>query len=352
MIERLDPDGRLRFPRADNIPNVGNLRHVEPIDVDTGGAFRPDWRMQDPGRDPTEPYGGESSSTGNDHGWSNCTMVAAALAFAFAANDKSGPQGGDMRHHQDDMSGGTDLYDADVAFNRMGQNLDVLTGGGWSQLKSKRAEGRAIVIQGEGNVPGSESFDGGHACCISPETHSDGRWLFGDPLADGWQWVSESSIRDWAENLSSGIYFAATKVGPPPTGGTTPPPTSGEDTVQTFFVPTTPHLVSVKTDAWLYQNSALESNPNNIQIDPGRDMPYVGKTGDAYIVAYVKSDGTRTDDSYWVKHADVSGTKPDPAAGGTPVPCPECPECPDTDTAVGEAIAQRDAVWMAHLTPD
>jgi hypothetical protein len=342
---------RIKFPRPDRIPDERNLRHVPPID--TGGAFRPDWRMQDPAKDPKEPYGSESSGTGNDHAWSNCTMVAAALAFAFATGDKSGPYGGDMRHHQSDMSGGTDLYDADEAFNNMGQNLDVRTGNGWSDLKAKRNEGRAIVIQGEGNVPGSESFDGGHACCISPETHSDGRWLFGDPLADGWQWVSESSIKDWADNLSSGIYFAATKVGPPPT--TTPPPTTGGDTMQTFFVPTSPQLATVKKDAWLYQNSALESNANNIQIDPGRDMPYVGKTGDAYIVAYVKSDGTRTDDAYWVKLADVTGTKPDPnATGDCPdcPECPECPECPDIDTEVGNAIAARDAAWTAHLTPD
>jgi hypothetical protein len=122
--------------------------------------------------------------------------------------------------------------------------------------------------------------------------------------------------------------------------------------MQTFFVPTSPQLASVKKGAWLYQNSALESNANNIQIDPGRDMPYVGKTGDAYIVAYVKSDGTRTDDAYWVKLADVTGTKPDPNATGDCPDCPECPECPDIDTEVGNAIAARDAAWTAHLTPD
>jgi hypothetical protein len=343
---------RMRLPRPDRIPDERNLRHVEPID--TGAAFRPDWRMQDPSKDPKEPYGSESSGTGNDHAWSNCTMTAAALAYSYATQDSSGPWGGDLRHHQDDMSGGTDLYDADTAFHRYGnQDLTIRTGAGWSALKTARNEGRAIIVQGEGNVPGSESFDGGHACCIGLETHSDGRWLFGDPLADGWQWVSESSIRDWAENLSSGIYFAQTKAVPKPPPTTTPPPEG--DIMQTFFVPTSPQLASVKKGAWLYQNSGLDSNPNNIQIDPGRDMPYVGKTGDAYIVAYVKSDGTRTDDAYWVKLADVTGTKPDPnATGDCPdcPECPECPECPDIDTEVGAAIAERDAAWVAHLTPD
>jgi len=211
-------------PRPDRIPSAANLRHVEPID--TGGGFRPDWRMQDPSRDPKEPYGGESSGTGNDHGWSNCTMVSAALAYAYHVQDKTGPQGGDMRHNQDDQSGGTDLYDAKEAWDRYGgQKLTIKTGAGWSAVKTAHNEGRAIIIQGEGNVPGSESFDGSHACCIGTETHSDGRWLWGDPLADGWQWVKPSDIETWAKRLSSSIYFAVSKAQPkteePPT---TPPP--------------------------------------------------------------------------------------------------------------------------------
>ena len=218
----LDREGRprLRLPRPDRIPNASNEREVPPID--TGGAFRPDWRKQNPASDPKEPYGGESASTGEEHGWSGCTMTAAALAYAYARGDASGPWGGDFRHHQSDLTGGTDLVDADEAFHNYGnENLDIRTGNGWADLKAKRAEGRAVVIQGEGNVPGTESFDGGHACCIGLETNSDGKWLWGDPLASGWQWVTESSIRDWAENLSSGIYFAVTKVAPKnaPSGG-------------------------------------------------------------------------------------------------------------------------------------
>jgi hypothetical protein len=339
---RTTDEHRMRLPRPDRIPDAGNERTVP--EIDTGGAFRPDWRKQNPSSDPTEPYGSESGSTGEDHGWSNCTMTAAALAYAYATGDQSGPWGGDMRHHQDDLSGGTDLYDADTAFNRLGQNLDVLIGSGWSVLKSKRAEGRAVIVQGEGNVPGSESFDGGHACCIGLETASDGKWLWGDPLASGWQWVTESSIRDWCENLSSGIYFAVTKVAPVPPP-TTPPP-SEDETVRTFFVPLEPMLATVKTGAWLYTNSALDSDPGNIQVSPGRDMPYVGKTADSYIVAYVNSSGARSDDSYWVKLADVSGTKPDPTCGDDE----PCPECPDPADAISEAVAARDQEWVDSLT--
>ena len=218
-------------PRPDRIPGIGNLRHVEPID--TGGTFRPDWRMQDPSRDPKEPYGSESSGTGTDHGWSNCTMCSAALVYAYHVQDKSGPQAGDMRHNQDDLSGGTDLYDARTAWDRYGnQTLTIKTGSGWGAVKTAHNEQRAILIQGEGNVPGSESFDGSHACVIGIETHSDGRWLFGDPLADGWQWVKPSDIEKWAKALSSSIYFAVSKplsVPPEPEPEPEPEKPSGPD---------------------------------------------------------------------------------------------------------------------------
>lgn len=205
-------------PRPDRIPS----HSVEVEEIDTGGAFRADWRMQDPAVDPKEPNGGESSSVGNEHGWANCTMCSAALAYSYQVQDKSGPYPGEFRHKQSDLSGGTDLYDARDAWKAYGnQTLTIKTGAGWGAVQTAHKEGRAVIIQGEGNVPGSESFDGGHACVIAPETHSDGRWLFGDPLATGWQWVSESSIKTWAQNLSSSIYFAVSKI---PAASTPPPP--------------------------------------------------------------------------------------------------------------------------------
>lgn len=189
-------------------------------ELDTGGGFRASWRQQDPGKDPKEPYGGESSSAGNDHGWSNCTMTSAALALAYQQPQGSkAPWGGDMRHSQGDLSGGTDLYDARDAWADYGETLSIKSGAGWSAVKTAHNEGRAIVIQGTGNVPGSESFDGGHACAIAPETHSDGRWLFGDPLATGWQWIEPSAIESWAERWQSSVAFAVGEKPPPP-----PPP--------------------------------------------------------------------------------------------------------------------------------
>lgn len=200
-------------PLPDNIP----FRTVEVAPIDTGGAFRPDWRMQDPSRDPKEPHGNESSGTGNDHGWANCTMVSAALVYAYHVQDKTGPQGGDMRHNQGDLSGGTDLYDAETAWRNYGnQDLAIKTGQGWGEVKKCHNDGRAILIQGTGNVPGTESYDGAHACAIGPETNADGKWLWGDPLATGWQWVNPSAIQEWAQRFHSSVAFAVSKAPPKP----------------------------------------------------------------------------------------------------------------------------------------
>jgi len=209
--------GLRKLSPRDRKPTRANQSNV-PV-IDTGASFRPDWRKQNPSSDPKEPYGSESGSAGEEHGWGNCTMVSAALAYAYHVKDKSGPHGGDMRHNQSDLSGGTDLYDARTAWDNFGnQSLTIKSGQGWSAVKAAHNEKRAIIIQGEGNVPGTESFDGGHACIIGIETNSEGKWLWGDPLASGWQWVSPGSIEDWAKRLSSGVLFAVSKVveNPPP----------------------------------------------------------------------------------------------------------------------------------------
>lgn len=207
MVDRWSDRERergVRLPFLDKIPRF--TYDVEK--ADTGGVFRPDWREQDPAKDPREPLGGESSAAGTDHGWSNCTMTSAALALAYELGDASGPWGGDMRHNQGDMSGGTDLYDARQAWAAYGKTLTIRNGAGWSEVEEAHAEGRPIVIQGEGNVPGSEAFDGGHACVIGTETNSAGLWLFGDPLASGWQWASSRDVREWAQALDYDVFFA------------------------------------------------------------------------------------------------------------------------------------------------
>jgi hypothetical protein len=206
LIRRVTPRNRREAPDARHTRTVPRL--------DTGGAYRPAHRPQDPAKDPHEPYGSESSSTGSDHGWSGCTMSSGADAIAYVTGGELAPWGGDMRHRQDDLNGGTDLYDLRAAFESYGQRLTIRTGAGWSAVKTAHDEGRAIVIQGTGEVPGTGSFDGGHACCIGLETDSSGRWLFGDPLASGWQWIEPGAIKSWAERWEPGVAFAVTDLGP------------------------------------------------------------------------------------------------------------------------------------------
>jgi hypothetical protein len=190
---------------------------------DTGGAwYRPTHRRQDPASDPAEPGGGESSGAGNDHGWANCTMAAGAMALDFHTLGRLKEWGGDLRHHQGDQDGGTDLYDLRDAWAAYGETLSIRSGAGWSGLTADREAGRFLVVQGSGNVPGSATFDGGHACALGPENAADGDWLFGDPLASGWQWVSPSSIRTWMEAWAgSGLAYARSAAHDP---GTSPPP--------------------------------------------------------------------------------------------------------------------------------
>jgi hypothetical protein len=183
---------------------------------DTGGGwYRPPHRKQDPAADPREPGGGESSSRGNDHGWSNCTMAAGADALAFHTLGRLALWGGDLRHEQGDLEGGTDLYDLRDAWAARGETLEIRSGKGWSVLTEDRAAGRFLVVQGSGNVPGSATFDGGHACTVGPESDSSGRWLFGDPLVGSWQWIDREAIKAWMAAWSSSFAWARTAAHPP-----------------------------------------------------------------------------------------------------------------------------------------
>jgi hypothetical protein len=200
---------------------------------DTGGGWRADHRMQDPAVDPREPGSGDSSSEGNDHGWSNCTASSGADVFAYQTG-KDSLWGGDLRHDQADRAGGIDLYDLRDAWAANGQTLTIRSGAGWSAVETAHNEGRAIVIQGTGNVPGAGTFTGGHACAIAPESQSDGDWLFGDPLVSDWQWIPKSAIKSWAQAWQSSIAFAVSKIpatappdpAPSPKPPAPPPPPS------------------------------------------------------------------------------------------------------------------------------
>lgn len=66
-----------------------------------------------------------------------------------------------------------------------------------------------------------------------------------------------------------------------------------EDDVLQFDAPRIPTLVVVPAGTWLYVTADKRSDPANVQIDPGRDMPLVGTLADGtLIVGYVPTSGT------------------------------------------------------------
>lgn len=203
-IRKLSPrDGEPRPSRIVQLQRPG----------DTGGGYRPDERPQDPSIDPREPASGESSSSGESHGWANCTMASGAIALAYHTRGEREPWGGHLRHEQDDQSGGTDLYDLRQAWERYaGETLTIKTGAGWSAVAKAHDEKRAIVLQGTGEVPGAGDYAGAHAVCIGIDTNNAGSWLLYDPLVSAYQWVSASSLRSWAERFHSSIAFAVSRV--------------------------------------------------------------------------------------------------------------------------------------------
>lgn len=217
MVMRAELRNRIRLPRHDRIPRRDQGGGPPPLTPHAAGWYRPAQKPQDPDVDPHEPASGESYDAGHDHGWSNCTMASGAVTLDFHTLGALNLWAGDLRHApgQPDMTGGTDLWDVQKAWAYYGQELEIRSGAGWSALQSDRAAGRAILLTGEGDVPGSATFDGAHAIAVLPETHSDGRWLQADPLCTGPEWVTEAALREWAERLQSSINYARTAAHPP-----------------------------------------------------------------------------------------------------------------------------------------
>ena len=208
------PD-RIRLPRPDRIPRRD--QGGAPPALETGDWYRPRHKQQNPDIDPHEPSGGESSNAGHDHGWSNCTMASGSMCLDFHTLGAVDVWAGDLRHApgQPDMTGGTDLWDVEKAWQHYGQDLDIRSGDGWAAARADREAGRALLLTGEGNVPGSATFDGAHAIAIFPETRDDGRWLMADPLSTGPEWVTEAELREWAERLQASVNYARTAAHPP-----------------------------------------------------------------------------------------------------------------------------------------
>jgi hypothetical protein len=210
---------RIRLPFPGRIPRRDQGGAPQPLTAPAEGWYRPRHKQQNPDVDPHEPTS-ESANAGYDHGWSNCTMASGAMALDFHTLGQRDVWAGDLRHApgQPDMTGGTDLWDVEKAWAHYGEDLDIRSGDGWAECRADHDEGRALILTGEGNVPGSATFDGAHAIAVLPEVRDNGDWLIADPLSTGPEWVTEASLRTWAERLQSSINWARTAAHPPTSG--------------------------------------------------------------------------------------------------------------------------------------
>lgn len=125
-------------------------------------------------------------------------------------------------------------------------------------------------------------------------------------IADG---LKPYCWKPWADDpigFPQSKYIAAIKATAPVP--TPVPPATVEEIVKSFPVPKTPTLATVKTGAWLYVSSDFSANAANVQVNPGRNLPYLGNpAAGVRIVEYVDSQGTHSGKAYFVKDADVSG---------------------------------------------
>jgi hypothetical protein len=81
--------------------------------------------------------------------------------------------------------------------------------------------------------------------------------------------------------------------------------------VNSYPVPKVPSVATVPAGTWLYASSALEPSPDNIQVDPGRDMPYLGQPASTdRVVEYVDAKGVHTGRAMFAKACEVTAIRP------------------------------------------
>jgi hypothetical protein len=84
-----------------------------------------------------------------------------------------------------------------------------------------------------------------------------------------------------------------------------------EETVNSYPVPKVPSIGSVAAGTWLYVTSALEPDPQNIKVEPGRDLPYLGQpSSTTRIVEYVDTAGVHSGRAMFVKTPDLTNIRP------------------------------------------
>lgn len=180
-------------------------------------TYLPHHRNQftDPSENRYHPHG---LALARAHRASNCTMNAGACALEAHTKGKVNVLGGDLRHHQSDQTGGTDLADLRQAWAAYKQLLAVRSGSGWAGVKSAIAEGRGVVLQGDSEAFAentcSGKYDGDHAIYISPVSRSVGgtlQWRINDSICPTSRWESAGRIKAYAIKLNPRVQFAVTR---------------------------------------------------------------------------------------------------------------------------------------------
>ena len=218
-------------------------------------------------------------------------MTAGAMILDHATTGRLKKWGGDLRHApgQPDMSGGTDLYDVQKAWLAYGEALTVRSGRGWDSVRADREKGHGVILTGEGNVPGSATFTGGHAIAVLPEPDSAGQWLIGDPLSSGFEWVPEDELRAWAQRLDPDVNYAI--------GAAHLPASESAEDVMFNIAPVTTHRDAIVRDcAILYSDSGLTERYSVVTGDTG--FGFVGSTNTAHVIVNAGSTN-------YVARADV-----------------------------------------------
>jgi hypothetical protein len=139
----------------------------------------------------------------------NCTMAVGAMALDFQTGGRIQVWGGELRKHQSDQTGGTDLGDVGRAWRYYGETLDERNRNTWRDATDELRAGNPVLAQGDyDQFTGANScqptFLGDHCVLVLPESRmAAGRlqWLTADPLCAGFGWRDAVVLQRYAEKL-------------------------------------------------------------------------------------------------------------------------------------------------------
>jgi hypothetical protein len=218
-------------------------------------------------------------------------MASGAMALDFHTRGQIQVWGGQLRKHQSDQEGGTDIGDVRVAWAKYDQVLTDRRGRNWAQLLEDLKDGRGIILQGDYDVlTGSDtcmgSFNDDHAIYLNPEFFDGGKEVaVADPLCKGFKRIKLSTLRAYAEKLGTRVYgrkgpilYGATKALPVQAPTPPPPPPAplggNEMIVGEGVVRTSDKYVAVKKGAKVYSDPACKTALTTMSHDASLD--YMG----------------------------------------------------------------------------